>query len=155
MSKRNPLSRTMTFFCVQFAIVFAVCMGTMSFFVYEQDMLNRYHAYTRDLLNYVARSIDGDDLLECMKTGVKSEKYNALQKLANDLKETHKLQFLYIIKPISENPPDNMMDVLAAYTQAEKEDETDGLTDLGNYTGDFYPRKWRGFTWLAWTMTRR
>ena len=139
MSKRNPLSRTMTFFCVQFAIVFAVCMGTMSFFVYEQDMLNRYHAYTRDLLNYVARSIDGDDLLECMKTGVKSEKYNALQKLANDLKETHKLQFLYIIKPISENPPDNMMDVVAAYTQAEKEDETDGLTDLGNYTGDFYP----------------
>ena len=61
MSKRNPLSRTMTFFCVQFAIVFAVCMGTMSFFVYEHDMLNRYHAYTRDLLNYVARSIDGDD----------------------------------------------------------------------------------------------
>ena len=111
LSKRNPLSRTMTFFCVQFAIVFAVCMGTMSFFVYEHDMLNRYHAYTRDLLNYVARSIDGDDLLECMITGVKSEKYNALQKLANDLKETHKLQFLYIIKPISENPPDNMMDV--------------------------------------------
>ena len=139
MEKRNPLARTMTFFCVLFAIIFALCMGTMSFFVYEQDMLNRYHAYTKDLLNYVARSIDGDDLLQCMKTGVKSEKYNALQKLTNDLKETHKIQFLYIIQPISENPPDNMMDVLAAYTQAGKEDGTDGLTDLGKYTGDFYP----------------
>ncbi len=139
MSKRNPLARTMTFFCVLFAIIFALCMGTMSFFVYEQDMLNRYHAYTEDLLNYVARSIDGDDLLQCMKTGVKSEKYNDLQKLTNDLKETHNIQFLYIIQPISENPPDNMMDVLAAYTQAGKEAGTDGLTDLGNYTGDFYP----------------
>ena len=139
MSKRNPLARTMTFFCVLFAAIFALCMGTMSFFVYEQDMLNRYHAYTTDLLNYVARSIDGDDLLQCMKTGVKSEKYNDLQKLANDLKETHTLQFLYIIQPISENPPDNMMDVLAAYTQAGKEDGTDGLTDLGKYTGDSYP----------------
>ena len=139
MAKRNPLARTMTFFCVLFAMIFALCMGTMSFFVYEQDMLNRYHAYTEDLLNYVARSIDGDDLLECMKTGVKSEKYNALQKLTNDLKETHNVQFLYIIQPISENPPDNMMDVLAAYTQAGKEAGTDGLTDLGNYTGDFYP----------------
>ena len=139
MVKRNPLAKTMTIFCVLFAIIFALCMGTMSFFVYEQDMLNRYHAYTADLLNYVARSIDGDDLLQCMKTGIKSEKYHALQKLTNDLKETHNLQFLYIIEPISENPPDNMMDVLAAYTQAGKEDGTDGLTDLGNYTGDFYP----------------
>ena len=139
MTKRNPLARTMTFFCILFAVIFALCMGTMSFFVYEHDMLNRYHAYTTDVLNYVARSIDGDDLLQCMKTGVKSEKYHDLQKLTNDLKETHKLQFLYIIQPISENPPDNMMDVLAAYTQAGKEDGTDGLTDLGNYTGDFYP----------------
>ena len=114
-------------------------MGSMSFLVYEHDMLNRYHAYTADLLNYVARSIDGDDLLQCMKTGVKSEKYNALQKLTNDLKETHNIQFLYIIQPLSENPPDNMMDVLAAYTQAGKEAGTDGLTDLGKYTGDFYP----------------
>ena len=114
-------------------------MGVMSFFVYEMDMLNRYHAYTADILNYVARSIDGDDLLQCMKTGVKSEKYIALQKLTNDLKETHTLEFLYIIQPISENPPDNMMDVLAAYTQKGKEDGTDGLTDLGKYTGDLYP----------------
>lgn len=139
MTKRNPLAKTMTIFCVLFALMFAVCMGAMSFFVYEQDMLNRYHAYTADVLNYVARSIDGDDLLQCMKTGVKSEKYHALQKLTNDLKETHKLEFLYIIQPLSENPPDNMMDVLAAYTQAGKEAGTDGLTDLGKYTGDFYP----------------
>ena len=90
-------------------------------------------------MQYVARSIDGDDLLQCMKTGKKSEKYNDLQKLTNDLKETHKLEFLYIIQPLSENPPDNMMDVLAAYTQAGKEAGTDGLTDLCNYTGDFYP----------------
>ena len=140
MVKRNPLARTMTFFCVLFAVIFALCMGIMSFVVYEQDMLNRYHAYTADLLNYVARSIDGDDLLQCMKTGVKSEKYHDLQKLTNDLKETHKIQFLYIIQPLSENPPDNMMDVLAAYTQAEaEEDGTDGLTDLGKYTGELYP----------------
>ena len=139
MTKRNPLAKRMTAFCVLFSVLFALCMGVMSFFVYEMDMLNRYHAYTADILNYVARSIDGDDLLQCMKTGVKSEKYIALQKLTNDLKETHTLEFLYIIQPISENPPDNMMDVLAAYTQKGKEDGTDGLTDLGKYTGDLYP----------------
>ena len=139
--QRNPLTRTMTIVCVLFSILSAVIMGTIGFFVYEHDMLNRYHAYTTDVLNYVARSIDGDDLQQCMQTGVKSEKYNALQKLTNDLKETHKLEFLYIIQPISENPPDNMMDVLAAFTQDEKESDTSGLglTDLGKYTADFYP----------------
>ena len=139
IKKRNPLSRTMTIFCFFFAIILTLCMGAMSFFVYEEDMTNRYHAYTADVLNYVAREIDGDDLQKCMQTKIKSEKYLELQKLTNDLKETHALEFLYIIEPLSENPPDNMMDVLAAYTQAGKEAGTDGLTDLGKFTGDAYP----------------
>ena len=136
---KKPLARAMTGYCVVFAVVFAILMGMMSFFVYEHDMLDRYHAYTADLLNYVARSTDGEDLLQCMKTGKKSEKYEELQKLTNHLKETHKVEFLYIIEPISENPPDNMMDVLAAYTEQGKADGTDGLTDLGKFTGNAYP----------------
>lgn len=137
--KRNPLAKTMTLFCFFFAVFFAVCIGTMNFLVYEEDMMNRYHAYTADVLNYVAREIDGDDLQKCIETKTKSEKYNELQSLTNDLKETHKLEFLYIVKPLSENPPDNMMDVLAAVTQYETDYEADQLTDLGNLTGDMYP----------------
>lgn len=136
---KNPLARTMTLYCFLFAVIFSLCMGSMSFLVYEEDMMNRYHAYTADVLNYVAREIDGDDLQECMKTGKKSAKYLELQSLTNNLKETHALEFLYIIQPLSENPPDNMMDVLAAYTQAWKEAGIDGLTDLGKFTGDAYP----------------
>lgn len=136
---KNPLSKTMTLFCFFFAVIFSICMGTMNFFVYEQDMIRRYQTYTTDILNYVAREIDGDDLQNCMKTKIKSEKYNDLQKLANDLKETHDLEFLYIIQPISENPPDNMMDVLAAYTQYEVDVEPETLTYLGKMTDDFYP----------------
>jgi len=136
---KNPMSKTITLFCFFFATGFAICMGTMSFWVYEQDMVNRYHAYTADILNYVAREIDGDDLQNCMITKTKSAKYHELQNLTNDLKETHALEFLYIIQPLSENPPDNMMDVLAAYTQAGKAAGTDGLTDLGKLTGDAYP----------------
>ncbi len=137
--QRNPLTKAMTIVCVLFSVISAVVMGTVGYFVYEQDMIARYNAYTEDTLNYVARTIDGDDLQQCMQTGEKSEKYNQLQALMNDLKETHKLEFLYIIQPISENPPDNMMDVLAAYTQEGKEAGTDGLTDLGRYTMDLYP----------------
>ena len=139
--RRNPLSRVMTIYCVLFATFFALSTGLVSSYLYEQDMMARYHAYTRDLLNYTAAAIDGDDLKRCMETGVKSEKYHRLQELTNALKETHDVEFLYIIKPISDTPPDNMMDVLAAYTQTEKETELDELTDLGKFTGDAYPPK--------------
>ena len=136
---KNPLSRVMTIYCVLFAVFFAVCMNAICFYLYEQDMMNRYHAYTTDVLNYVADNIDGDDLLHCMRTGVKSEKYLQLQDMADRLKETHHLEFLYIIKPLSDQPPDNMMDVLAARTKFEQEYEADQLTDLGKLTGEAYP----------------
>lgn len=136
---RNPLSKVMTIYCILFAVVLSIFMGIFSFFVYEEDMLERYHAYTTDVLNYVAYTIDGDDLLRCMRTGEKSEKYLQLQKLANDVKETHKVEYLYIIEPLSDSPPDNMMDVLAARTKFEEEYEADQLTDLGRLTGELYP----------------
>lgn len=136
---KNPLSRVMTIYCILFAIFFAVCMNAICFYLYEKDMINRYHAYTTDVLNYVADNIDGDDLLHCMRTGVKSEKYLRLQDMSNKLKETHQLEFLYIIEPLSDQPPDNMMDVLAARTKFEEEYEADQLTDLGNFTGEAYP----------------
>lgn len=136
--KRNPLARSLTNYCIMFAVMFSLCIGSMNYFVYEKDMTERYKVYTADILNYVAREIDGDDLQECMKTKKKSAKYERLQALTNNLKETHDLEYLYIIQPISENPPDNMMDVLAAYTQKEFETEFDELTDLGKFTGDYY-----------------
>ncbi|MBQ9305650.1 GGDEF domain-containing protein [Butyrivibrio sp.] len=104
-------------------------------------MINRYQNYAGDAINFLCRCIDVDDLEECMRTGVKSEKYEELQLLANNFKETHDLYFIYIIEPLKADPPDNMMDVFAAYTSWGKADGTDGLTDLGNYTGDAYPRE--------------
>lgn len=104
-------------------------------------MINRYQNYAGDAINFLCRCIDVDDLEECMRTGVKSEKYEELQLLANNFKETHDLYFIYIIEPLKADPPNNMMDVFAAYTSWGKADGTDGLTDLGNYTGDAYPRE--------------
>ena len=61
-------------------------------------MISRYQNYAGDAINVLARCIDVDDLEDCMRTGVKSEKYRELQTLANDFKETHDLYFIYIIK---------------------------------------------------------
>ena len=136
---RSPLRRSLLRFTIAFVVVICLALAVFGFQIYRNDMVARYQNYAGDAIDFIARCIDADDLEQCMRTGVKSEKYHALQALANDFKETHDLVFLYIIKPLRLDPPDNMMDVFAAYTSWGKADGTDGLTDLGNLTGDAYP----------------
>lgn len=137
---KNSLQKSLIRISIIIVIFISISVGTLCFDIYRRDMISRYQNYAGDAINFLSRCIDVDDLEECMRTGVKSDKYNELQTLANDLKETHDLYFIYIIEPLSADPPDNMMDVLAAYTLYEKTYEADELTDLGNYTGDAYPR---------------
>ena len=136
----NSLQKSLIRISVIIVIFISLSVGSLCFDIYRRDMINRYQNYAGDAINFLSSCIDVDDLEQCMRTGVKSDKYNELQTLANDLKETHDLFFIYIIEPLRADPPDNMMDVLAAYTLYEKTYEADELTDLGNYTGDAYPR---------------
>ena len=136
---KNPLRRSLLVGIIIFVIVLSFALGLLSFFIYERDMISRFQNYAGDAIDFIARCIDGDDMENCMNTGKKSDQYEKLQLLANDFKETHDLEFIYIIKPIKRDPPDNMMDVFAAWTSWGKADGTDGLTDLGNLTGDAYP----------------
>lgn len=125
--------------CFFFTFFTCILMGIVGYLIYRSDMIKRYQIYARDAIEFLVREIDGDDLAECMKTGKKSKKYEKLQRIGNDLKESHGLEFIYIIEPLKIEPPDNMMDVFAAYTAAGKAAGTDGLTDLGKLTQDAYP----------------
>ena len=135
----SPLRRSILLSTLLFVLLLSTVLGTVGFLIYQADMIARYQNYAGDAIDFLARCIDGDDLEQCMRTGVKSPAYDELQLLANDLKETHDLVFIYIIEPLKIDPPDNMMDVFAAWTSWGKADGTDGLTDLGNLTGDAYP----------------
>ena len=136
---RNPLRKSLLAFSILFVLLLSLALAVAGFAIYRYDMIARYQNYAGDAIDFIARCVDGDDLEECINTGQKSKQYEKLQLLANDFKETHDLEYIYIIKPLKKNPPDNMMDVFAAWTSWGKADGTDGLTDLGNLTGDLYP----------------
>ena len=122
-------------------VVWLTCifMGIITTVRSRMDSINLLQSNAAYILDLMVRNIDTEDLAKCMATGEKSEKYNRLQKLADDIKETHDLEYLYIIKPLKQDPPDNMMDVLAATTAYERKYEYDLMTDLGQLTGDMYP----------------
>lgn len=136
-------SRTIRASLLTMTIVLVLAMaGTVAFLsleIYRSSMIERIKNYAGDVINCIARRTDGDDLERCIETGEKSAAYDELQRLANDFKETHDLEFIYIIKPLKVEPPHNMMDVLAATTAWERENEADTLTDLGVITDDMYP----------------
>ncbi|MBR1634565.1 MAG: GGDEF domain-containing protein [Lachnospiraceae bacterium] len=136
---RNPLRKSLLAFSILFVVLISLALAAAGFAIYRSDMIKRYQNYAGDAIDFIARCVDGDDLEECINTGKKSKQYEKLQLLANDFKETHDLEYIYIIKPLKKDPPDNMMDVFAAWTSWGKADGTDGLTDLGNLTGDLYP----------------
>lgn len=125
---KNSLQKSLIRISVIIVIFISISVGTLCFDIYRRDMISRYQNYAGDAINFLSSCIDVDDLEQCMRTGVKSDKYNELQTLANDLKETHDLFFIYIIEPLRADPPDNMMDVLAAYTLYEKTYEADELS---------------------------
>lgn len=135
----HSLKRSLLFATVVLVFLLSAALAVVGFEIYRQDMIEKYQNYAGDSIDFIARCIDGDKLEKCIETGRKDDAYNELQTLANDFKETHDLVFIYIIKPLKKDPPDNMMDVFAAYTSWGKADGTDGLTDLGNLTGDAYP----------------
>ena len=92
------------------------------------------------MLTYVSANIDVDDLKDCLEKGEKSEEFEQLQAFMDQVKETHKIDFLYIIIPIHPGEHDNIMNIMAAMAAYEKADpETYPPVILGGLTGDSYP----------------
>lgn len=120
-------------------VLLSLTLAVAGYQIYQANMIEQYQNYAGDAIECIARQIDGDDMERCIELGTKSEAYNRIQRLANDFKETHNLTYIYIIKPLKIGPPHNMMDVLAATTAWERENEAGALTDLGVITDDAYP----------------
>ena len=79
-----------------------------------------------------------DDLAECMRTGVESEKYHALQTLLDQFRDRLDIHFIYVIEPLSTEPTDNIRNVIAGVSKYEYENLADQLVHLNMLTGDSY-----------------
>ncbi|MDO4939040.1 MAG: PP2C family protein-serine/threonine phosphatase [Lachnospiraceae bacterium] len=134
----RPLGRTILIGTAIFSIVLCLIQGTYGGIQYYNGMMSRYETYMESALRYSLAQIDGDDLEQCISTGEKSEKYNELQATLDQIKETHQIDYIYIVKPLNTEVNDNMMNVIAGTTQYEYEYESEYLSELGELTADAY-----------------
>ena len=102
--------------------VVAICvgLGVVGYRMYSDDMTQHYQVYLRDLLNMTATRIDGDDLAACIESGQESEAFKETDAYLDAVKETHSIEYIYIVVPLNTEAVDNMMNVMCGVTAAER-----------------------------------
>ena len=78
-----------------------------------------------DIVSYVESHIDIDDLAQCVETGVESQKFKDLTSFMDGIMEDFDVHFLYIINPISVDPP-LMLNIISADTAQGRIEDPDG-----------------------------
>ncbi|MBQ9606632.1 MAG: hypothetical protein IJV16_05585, partial [Lachnospiraceae bacterium] len=74
----------------------------------------------------------------CLATLNKSEKFNEVQEIFDNIKDTHNIDFIYVIIPQNESGYDNIMNVIAGMSTYEKKYAPENEVILGGLTGDDY-----------------
>ena len=135
---RKPLGRSILLVCLAFVVLLCLILSVVNYATYKRGLKNRYEAHIRDILYFTHSQIDTDDLAECIRTGVKSPKYLALQQFIDSFKDSADIHYLYVIKPLNEEPVDNVMDIIAAMSTYEKENMPEMAVTLNGLTGSGY-----------------
>ena len=126
-----PLGRSIAIGCFIFTLTLCIILGVTSHADYKRSVLKSYQNYISDIFRYVETAIDHEDLKKCIETGERSEKYNALEKFMDGIKEDFYIHYLYIIKPLNKNPTGNMMSVISAENYYDRYINTEGNLYLG------------------------
>lgn len=136
--KEKTLRRSILIGTVLFILLLCAVLSVAHYQGYRRTLYSLYEARIADILRYIEADIDTDDLAECIRTGVESEKYHALQRLLDSFKERTDIHYIYIIEPLNTEATDNIRNVAAGATQYEYEHEADELVYLNMPTGDSY-----------------
>ena len=134
----RPLGRTITVACISFIALLCVMLGIITHIMYKQSLYHRYEAYITDILHYVDRHIDDDDLAKCIDTLERSEKFNALEAFMDGIMEDFDIHYLYIIKPLDTNETKSVMSVISAEDYYNRYVNTVGNLYLGYIIDDEY-----------------
>ncbi len=136
---KKPLKRSLILGSVFTVVILCLTVESIGISIFRGTIQSNYETYIQDLLNFTMTAIDADDLEQCIETLTPSEKYNKLQKLLNTIKETHEIDSIYIILPLSTEKKDNMMNIMAGVSEYERNNMPENITHLGKLTGETYP----------------
>ena len=136
---RKPLKRSLLGGIAIFVAALCICLIGAQYFTVRNSLYRQFEGRIGNILNYAQAGIDPDDLAECIRTGMKSERFMETQKHLDMIKEQTGVHYLYVIIPLNTEETDNIRNVMAAVTAYEYENEPDvAIVTLNELTGDAY-----------------
>ena len=136
MEQKKSISTSLLRTCAVFAVLLAVAIGGVGFYTFYYNMGKQYERYITDILEYSRYSLDVDELGEDIKNEVWTPMLEREKQLLDDMKVTHNIEFIYIVRPLNNNETDNMQNIIVGETASEVEQY--GKTEYLGLTGDAY-----------------
>jgi sigma-B regulation protein RsbU (phosphoserine phosphatase) len=147
MKKGGGLERKLTLILLAFAVVISATLWGIGYKTYLDSTFGRYRSAAESVLNLARTFIDGDDMMRCLETGVKSELYEKTQASLDRIKENMKVSYLYFFHITREG---RVLYFLSALTEQEKLEsgksesgggvEINSLGDQDEFPGDMMRR---------------
>ncbi len=134
---KKPLNRSISIGCISLILSLCIGLSIVNSHALYKAQFERYNTYLTDVLNYINHQIDADDLYECMINNQKSEKYDELQELLNNLLDAGGVHYLYIITPLEAENTHTCLTVITGMTKDEIENHYDEQNFLGDVFDDF------------------
>ncbi|SHJ72119.1 diguanylate cyclase (GGDEF) domain-containing protein [Pseudobutyrivibrio xylanivorans DSM 14809] len=135
---KKPLRRSIFIGSTVFILLLCILLNILTYRSFRKSLYNSYEERITDILVYVHSHIDLDDLSRCVDTLEESPKYNDLMQLMDNVVEQFNIHYLYIVTPLNNNDTDNMLIVLSATTEYEREYHIDEDIVLGYICHDDY-----------------
>ncbi len=135
---KKPLRRSIFIGSTVFILLLCILLNILTYRSFRKSLYNSYEERITDILVYVHSHIDLDDLSRCVDTLEESPKYNDLMQLMDNVVEQFNIHYLYIVTPLNNNDTENMLIVLSATTEYEREYHIDEDIVLGYICHDDY-----------------
>ena len=135
---KRPIKKSLVAGCILFVAILSLVLFVVNYSGYKQTLYRNYENYIEKVLDYTAAHIDTDDLKECIDMNIESQKYKDLQTFLDDVKEDMKIDYLYVIVPLSTSGDDCIKNVIAGATHEEYENNSDSLVHLNQLSDNSY-----------------
>lgn len=136
--KRLTLNISMAIGCFVFILVLCSILSIVSFNIAQRTLYSRYQSQMRSIADIALSSVDIDDMSECSRTLVESEKYKETQAFFDNMATNYggDMHYLYMMKVTEPGDPlgeDVVVEVCAGNSEYEKQYEPDLVMHLGDH----------------------
>ncbi|MBQ9720525.1 MAG: SpoIIE family protein phosphatase [Oscillospiraceae bacterium] len=127
---KKPLARRITLQLLALMLVMTAIITPLTYWALESTYMRLYNEKAQDLLQELARSVDGDRLAAYVETGVKDEYYGELEKMFNIAKGSFRgIEYIYMYYPMD----DHLVYIVEGMKEGDNPDYISALGDVFEY----------------------